>query len=164
MPIRGREWERKSSAGGGERGGREKRRGSRGRREREREAGSEGDGEAQGERTRREREGGRREKQRCVRGRGKGRGPFLHSSGHEKQPSVFLFWGIFTPCPSGWRWRWICCVSGGKGTRQSSRMSESQTVIEFLPGYILPIVVNDFLLITTHPRTGRKGQCKPAGC
>lgn len=39
-------------------------------------------------------------------------------------------------------------------------MSESQTVIEFLPGYILPIVVNDFLLITTHPRTGRKGQCK----
>lgn len=58
---------------------------------REREAGREGDGEAQGERIRKEREGGRREKQRCVRGRGKGRGPFLHSSGREKQPSVFLF-------------------------------------------------------------------------
>lgn len=59
--------------------------------EREREAGREGAREAQGERTRKEREGGRREKQRCVRGRGKGRGPFLHSSGREKQPSVFLF-------------------------------------------------------------------------
>lgn len=51
-------------------------------------------------------------------------------------------------------------MSGVKGTRQSSRLSISQTVIEFLPGYILPIVVNDFPLITSHRVAGLKGQCK----
>lgn len=47
-----------------------------------------------------------------------------------------------------------------KGTRQSSRMNMSQTVIEFLPGYILPMVVNDFPLITSHPLARLKGRCK----
>lgn len=51
-------------------------------------------------------------------------------------------------------------MSGVKGTRQSSRMSISQTGIEFLPGYIFPIVVNDFPLITSHPLTALRGQCK----
>lgn len=51
-------------------------------------------------------------------------------------------------------------VSGVEGTRQRSRMSISQTVIEFLPGYILAIVVNDFPLITSHPLAGLKGQRK----
>lgn len=69
--------EREEKGAQGEKGKREKR-------------GREGAGEAQGELTRKEKEGGR-EKQRRVRGRWKGRGPFLHSCGREKQPPEFLF-------------------------------------------------------------------------
>ena len=68
MPIRGREWERKSSAGGGEIGGREKRRGPRGRMEIERSGERGRHGEARGELTRKEREGGmEREAETCKR-------------------------------------------------------------------------------------------------
>lgn len=85
MPIRGCEWERKSGAGGGERGGREKRRGLRERKENrttKREAGRERKETWRlGEKAAREME---RETERWVRRRWKIRGP-PHSSCHEKQ-------------------------------------------------------------------------------
>lgn len=68
----------------------ERREGDPGGEGKEREAGREGAGEAQGELTRKEKEGGR-EKQSRVRGRWRGRGPFLHSCGRKKQPPEFLF-------------------------------------------------------------------------
>lgn len=91
MPIRGCEWERKSSAGGGERGGREKRRGLRGeQKERERERG-ERETERLGEKRPGKREEKERETEMCERETARS-GPFLDSSCNEKLITHVLCW------------------------------------------------------------------------